>query len=197
MRDSRGGLFSYRDFKKPPISIYTIYSFLVFPVKILSPFPTRRPSERPPAPPRVLLLVTAPRTTRAHSLSLGSQYLTPTEGACTDMAEDAATATPASLVRISFAAPRPCLRQLQLPTAPNHFCVYLSDVNYTSSTTASFSLTPTSPPSVLPCSRSQLPIMLLVMCPPACGCPHLAAFKFVSLFLSLARLLADPFLVTA
>ena len=50
MRDSRGGLFSYRDFKKPPISIYTIYYFLVFPVKILSPFPTRRPSERPPAP---------------------------------------------------------------------------------------------------------------------------------------------------
>ena len=41
------------------------------------------------------------------------------------------------------------------PTAPNHFCVYLFDVNYTSSTTASFSLTPTSPPSVLPSAADR------------------------------------------
>ena len=150
MRDSRGGLFSYRDFKKPPISIYTIYYFLVFPVKILSPFPTRRPSERPPAPAARLVACYCtthhPGTLTTHSHSaLNAQYLTPTEGACTDMAEDAATATPASLVRISFAAPRPCLRELQL--LPITFvCTFLMSII---------------PPPPLPPSPSRLPLLLL------------------------------------
>ena len=159
MRDSRGGLFSYRDFKKPPISIYTIYYFLVFPVtcpvKILSPFPTRRPSERPPAPPRVLLLVTAPRTTRAHSLSLGSQCSIPhayrrgvhRHGRGRRDRHPGLAGT--HFLRCTAPVPT------RTPTAPNHFCVYLFDVNYTSSTTASFSLTPTSPPSVLPSAADR------------------------------------------
>ena len=115
--------------------------FLDIPGQDLIAFPHKTPLRKTPRPRRasccLLLHHAPPGHTHSHS-ALNAQYLTPTEGACTDMAEDAATATPASLVRISFAAPRPCLRQLQLPTAPNHFCVYLSDVNYTSSTTASF-----------------------------------------------------------
>ena len=153
MRDSRGGLFSYRDFKKPPISIYTIYYFLVFPVKILSPFPTRRPSERPPAPAARLVACYCtthhPGTLTLTRLSIPHAYRRSVHRHGRGRRDRHPGLAGTHFLRCTAPVPT------RTPTAPNHFCVYLSDVNYTSSTTASFSLTPTSPPSVLPSAADR------------------------------------------
>lgn len=117
--------------------------------------PQDAPPKDPPPPPRVLLLVTAPRTTRAHSLSLGSQCSIPhayrrgvhRHGRGRRDRHPGLAGT--HFLRCTAPVPT------RTPTAPNHFCVYLFDVNYTSSTTASFSLTPTSPPSVLPSAADR------------------------------------------
>ena len=122
--------------------------FLDIPGQDLIAFPHKTPLRKTPRPRRasccLLLHHAPPGHTHSHS-ALNAQYLTPTEGACTDMAEDAATATPASLVRISFAAPRPCLRELQLLPITFVYTFLMSII----------------PPPPLPPSPSRLPLLLL------------------------------------